>query len=99
LLAKRNSRQESPLRDTADRNTTILSLDTSDALRDLSLEHREVIFLIDFLEYEYELAAEILEIPVGTVRSRLHRARSALRSSISDATQSSATTNITARPA
>jgi RNA polymerase sigma-70 factor (ECF subfamily) len=99
LLAKRNSRQESPLRDTADRNTTILSLDTSDALRDLSLEHREVIFLIDFLEYEYELAAEILEIPVGTVRSRLHRARSALRSSISDAARSSTAANNTAHSA
>jgi RNA polymerase sigma-70 factor (ECF subfamily) len=99
LLAQRNARQESPLRDIAGQNTTILSLDTSDALRELSLEHREVIFLIDFLEYEYELAAEILEIPVGTVRSRLHRARSALRSSMSDATRSSTETNTTAHSA
>ena len=99
LLAKRNARQESPLRDIASQSTTMLSLDTSDALRDLCMEHREVIFLIDFLEYEYELAAEILEIPVGTVRSRLHRARSALRSSMSDATQSSTETNTTAHSA
>lgn len=99
LLAKRNACQESPLRDIASQSTTMLSLDTSDALRDLCLEHREVIFLIDFLEYEYDIAAEILEIPVGTVRSRLHRARSALRSSMGDATRSSTATNNTAHSA
>lgn len=93
LLAQRNRRRESPLRDDETSGTsTLLSLDTSDALLDLSLEHREVIFLIDFLEYEYSVAAGILGVPVGTVRSRLHRARSALRSSMSDAEHASPTT-------
>ncbi len=93
LLAQRNRRRESPLRDDETSGTsTLLSLDTSDALLDLSLEHREVIFLIDFLEYEYSVAAEILGVPVGTVRSRLHRARSALRSSMGDAEHASPTT-------
>lgn len=90
LLAQRNRRRESPLLgDETSGISNLLSLDTSDALLDLSLEHREVIFLIDFLEYEYGVAAEILGVPVGTVRSRLHRARSALRSSMCDAENAS----------
>jgi RNA polymerase sigma-70 factor (ECF subfamily) len=93
LLAQRNRRRESPLRDDETSGTSsLLSLDTSDALLDLSLEHREVIFLIDFLEYEYSVAAGILGVPVGTVRSRLHRARSALRSSMGNAEHASPTT-------
>ena len=100
LLAQRNRRRESPLRDDETSGTSsLLSLDTSDALLDLSLEHREVIFLIDFLEYEYSVAAGILGVPIGTVRSRLHRARSALRSSMSDAARSSTAANNTAHSA
>jgi len=85
LLAQRNRRRELPLRDDETGGTSnLLSLDTSDALLEISLEHREVIFLIGVLEYEYSVVAEILGVPVGTVRSRLHRARSALRSSLFD---------------
>jgi len=93
LLAQRNRRRESPLRDEETSGaSSLLSLDTSDALLDLSLEHREVIFLVDFLEYEYDVAAGILGVPVGTVRSRLHRARSALRTSMRDAEHASPST-------
>jgi len=93
LLAQRNRRRESPLRDEETSGaSSLLSLDTSEALLDLSLEHREVIFLVDFLEYEYDVAAEILGVPVGTVRSRLHRARSALRTSMRDAEHASPST-------
>lgn len=45
----------------------------------LSVEHREVLHLVAVEGLKYEEAAEILEIPVGTVRSRLSRARTALR--------------------
>lgn len=47
----------------------------------LSLEHREVILLVDLLEYDYKEVADILDVPVGTVRSRLARARSEFRNS------------------
>jgi len=41
----------------------------------LSDDHRQVLILKDIEGLKYEVIAEILEVPVGTVRSRLHRAR------------------------
>lgn len=49
------------------------------ALSRLSVEHRAVIVLKDIEDLRYEEIAEILKIPIGTVRSRLHRARLELR--------------------
>jgi RNA polymerase sigma-70 factor (ECF subfamily) len=49
------------------------------ALAQLSLEHRQVILLVGLEGMSYEDTAEILTIPVGTVRSRLSRGRDALR--------------------
>jgi RNA polymerase sigma-70 factor (ECF subfamily) len=49
------------------------------ALAALSEEHRTVLVLRDIDGCEYEAVAEILGIPLGTVRSRLHRARMQLR--------------------
>ncbi len=49
------------------------------ALRALPLEACAVVALVDLLGLPYEDAAEILHCPIGTVRSRLHRARLALR--------------------
>jgi RNA polymerase sigma-70 factor (ECF subfamily) len=45
----------------------------------LSLEHRTVLILKDMEGQKYETMAEILQVPIGTVRSRLHRARLELR--------------------
>ncbi len=45
------------------------------ALADLELRDREVLLLIAWGELDYAQVAAVLEIPVGTVRSRLHRAR------------------------
>jgi RNA polymerase sigma-70 factor (ECF subfamily) len=49
------------------------------ALSQLGPEHRAVIVLKDFDGRRYEEIAAILNVPVGTVRSRLHRARCELR--------------------
>jgi RNA polymerase sigma-70 factor (ECF subfamily) len=48
-------------------------------LERLSSEHRTVIVLKDIDDLKYEEIAEILAVPVGTIRSRLHRARLELR--------------------
>lgn len=45
----------------------------------LSSEHREILILREMEEQNYETISEILGLPVGTVRSRLHRARSQLK--------------------
>jgi RNA polymerase sigma-70 factor (ECF subfamily) len=49
----------------------------------LSADERAAIFLVDVEGYDYAGAAEILDVPVGTVASRLNRARRALRCSLS----------------
>ncbi|MDR3618171.1 MAG: sigma-70 family RNA polymerase sigma factor [Paludisphaera borealis] len=49
------------------------------ALGELAPEQRAVVVLKDFDGRRYEEISEILNIPIGTVRSRLHRARSQLR--------------------
>lgn len=49
------------------------------ALEQLSLEHRAVIVLHDLEEVPQKEVAEILGIPVGTVKSRLFHARAAMR--------------------
>jgi len=48
------------------------------AMLELPLPHREVIALCDLEELSYTTVASILDCPVGTVRSRLHRARALL---------------------
>jgi len=50
-----------------------------EALSRLSPEHRAVLVLKDMEGQKYEVMAEILQVPIGTIRSRLHRARSELR--------------------
>lgn len=47
-------------------------------LETLPLPQREAIVLCGLLGYDYEGAAQLLGIPTGTVRSRLHRGRAAL---------------------
>ena len=52
------------------------------ALARLSPEHRIVVVLRDIQDLSYEEIAEVLHVELGTVRSRLHRARAALRASL-----------------
>lgn len=48
------------------------------AISTLPENYREVVVLCELEELSYEAAAQMLECPVGTVRSRLHRAKSIL---------------------
>jgi RNA polymerase sigma-70 factor (ECF subfamily) len=61
-----------------------------EAIQRLSSELREIILLREFEELSYQEIANLLGCPVGTVMSRLARARSKLRTlvSVSDATLS-----------
>lgn len=68
--------------------TTDLRVDTiknmmgdeiSNALNSLDVDFRTVIILCDLEGFTYEEMAKILDIPIGTVRSRLHRARNLLK--------------------
>ena len=53
--------------------------DLVDALRRLSDAHRAVVLLVDVDGLSYREVAALLDIPVGTVMSRLHRARGLMR--------------------
>ena len=48
-------------------------------LSNLSFDHRTILVLHDLEEVPQKAVAEILEIPLGTVKSRLFHARTALR--------------------
>jgi RNA polymerase sigma-70 factor (ECF subfamily) len=49
------------------------------ALNRLSPEHRIVLVMKDIEGQKYDVIAEVLQVPIGTVRSRIHRARLELR--------------------
>ncbi len=55
----------------------------SNALNSLEVDFRTVIILCDLEGFKYEEMAKILDIPIGTVRSRLHRARQLLKEKLS----------------
>jgi RNA polymerase sigma-70 factor (ECF subfamily) len=58
--------------------------DVLEALDDLSDDFREVVVLADVEGFSYREIAEIMDIPVGTVMSRLYRARRRLQHSLYD---------------
>lgn len=60
-----------------------------EALAALPEEQRVAVYLADVEGFAYREIAEIMDSPVGTVMSRLHRGRAALRSSLADYAQRS----------
>ena len=56
-----------------------LSSDIQAALRDLPIDYRTAVVLCDVVGLPYDEIADHLGVPVGTVRSRIHRGRSRLR--------------------
>jgi RNA polymerase sigma-70 factor, ECF subfamily len=92
-LRRNNRYQDSP--EAIENETNALTLDESFsleqrkqklhiALERLSYEHREIICLKDFHQCRYDEIAHILAIEKGTVMSRLHRARLALKQQLQD---------------
>ena len=56
------------------------------ALADIQPQFRDVVVLVDIGDFTYADAAEILDIPIGTVMSRLHRGRRALKQKLAEET-------------
>ncbi len=51
-------------------------------LGELSPDHRAPVVLKDVMGYSYEEIADMLDVPIGTVRSRIHRGRGRLRQAL-----------------
>ena len=62
----------------ADAHDEFRQSDLISLMQAISHDHREVLVLCGLLGYDYETAAEVIRVPVGTVRSRLARAREAM---------------------
>jgi RNA polymerase sigma-70 factor, ECF subfamily len=55
-----------------------------EALAEVPHDFRDVVVLVDIGEFSYADAAQILDIPVGTVMSRLHRGRRVLKKNLAE---------------
>lgn len=66
----------------ADEATDSLSDDVQAALRRLPEDFRTAVVLCDVVGLSYEEIADALAVPVGTVRSRIHRGRRLLRAAL-----------------
>ena len=60
----------------------VLPSDVGQALRRLPTEYRAAVVLSDVVGLSYEEIGRTLEVPVGTVRSRIHRGRALLRKAL-----------------
>jgi RNA polymerase sigma-70 factor, ECF subfamily len=83
------NRLEDDARESLDEERVLQRLsqdDIVDALAAVPHDFRDVIVLVDIGEFSYQEAAQILDIPVGTVMSRLHRGRRILKRHLAEAT-------------
>jgi RNA polymerase sigma-70 factor (ECF subfamily) len=55
------------------------------ALAEVPHDFRDAIVLVDIGDFTYQDAAQILDIPIGTVMSRLHRGRRILKKELAEA--------------
>ena len=55
-----------------------------EALAEVPHDFRDVLVLVDIGDFAYADAAQILDIPIGTVMSRLHRGRRILKKNLAD---------------
>jgi RNA polymerase sigma-70 factor (ECF subfamily) len=54
------------------------------ALSEIQPQFRDVVVLVDIGDFSYADAAQILDVPIGTVMSRLHRGRRALKQHLAE---------------
>lgn len=54
------------------------------ALADIPPQYRDAVVLVDIGDFTYADAAQILDVPIGTVMSRLHRGRRALKQRLAE---------------
>jgi RNA polymerase sigma-70 factor (ECF subfamily) len=66
----------------------LLAQEIQAALKQLPEEHQTVVVLADVEELSYKEIAEVIGCPIGTVMSRLHRARKALQERLSEQAES-----------
>jgi RNA polymerase sigma-70 factor (ECF subfamily) len=82
------NRLEQSTRDgNADEERVVERLSQDDIVGALSLvphDFRDVVVLVDIGDFTYQDAAQILDIPIGTVMSRLHRGRRILKRELAD---------------
>lgn len=62
----------------------MLGDEITNALNAIDVDFRTVIILCDLEGFKYDEMAKILDIPIGTVRSRLHRARNILKERLAE---------------
>ena len=74
-------READPAQKAMDRETQRRVLQALEGLDD---EYRAVVVLRDIEDMDYQQIAAVLDLPAGTVKSRLHRARSRLRETLAD---------------
>jgi len=80
-----NRLEETSANDAEDRIDERLSQDSIvQALAEVPHDFRDVIVLVDIGDFSYQEAAQILDIPIGTVMSRLHRGRRILKSELAE---------------
>ena len=58
-----------------------------EVLAELAPEDRDLLLLFACMEFSYEQIAEAMSLPIGTVRSRIHRLRNKLRSRLTEAAE------------
>jgi RNA polymerase sigma factor (sigma-70 family) len=68
--------------DPTDQFRGLMGDEITKALDHLQADYRQIIVLADVEEFSYEELSDILDIPIGTVRSRLFRARNLLKNQL-----------------
>jgi len=84
-----NRLEEAGREPSSDEDRVVERLSQDDAVAALSAvphDFRDVIVLVDIGDFSYADAAQILDIPIGTVMSRLHRGRRILKQGLAEAT-------------
>jgi RNA polymerase sigma-70 factor (ECF subfamily) len=82
-----NKLEESSREPRSDQDAVVDRLSQDDVVGALSAvphDFRDVLVLVDIGDFTYQDAAQILDIPIGTVMSRLHRGRRILKTALAD---------------